>query len=84
MNIEVKEVMDREKVANTIHTILDAGIGLLEKDDYKPADHTKIKIIRTLGSHVNGAVNMIQQETAQMRAKIVVERMKQLGYNTPS
>ena len=81
INIEIEKVMDRQKVADTIHTILDTGVDLLKKESYGAREHAKIKVLRTMGTHVNGAVSMIQQENAQVRAQIVVERLKQLGYN---
>jgi hypothetical protein len=80
MDITVEKVIDRKKVAESINTILDAGIELLLKEELKPSDHGKIKVLRTLGSHINAAVAMVQQETAQQRAQIIVERMKQIGY----
>jgi len=80
IDIQVEKVMDRQKIADSIHGILDAGMDLLKKESYGPTEHTKIKLIRTMGPHINGAVGMIQQETAMVRAGIVVERMKQLGY----
>jgi len=81
--MEIQKVMNREKVADSIHSILDTGIELLRKAKLGQDDHAKIKVIRTMGTHINAAIAMIQQETAQQRAAIVMERMKQLGYNTP-
>jgi hypothetical protein len=81
MNIKVEKVMDRKKVANAIHDILDSGIALLQKERLDQSDNTKVRVLRTLGSHINAAVLMVQQETAQMRMAILVERMKQLGFN---
>lgn len=83
IDVNIEKVMNRQKVADSIHSILDAGIELLNKETFDPKDHTRIKVMRTLGTHVNGAVAMIQQETAQLRAKIVSERLKQLGYDDP-
>ena len=84
IDFQVEKVMDRQKVADSIHSILDAGVELLGKDGFDSKDHTRIKVMRTLGTHINGAVAMIQQETAQLRAKIVSERLKQLGYVEPT
>ena len=81
MEVTVEKVIDRGKLAQTLHTIMDTGIDLLTKDKLTPEDNGKIKVIRTLGSHVNAAVSMVQQEVAQARMVIVVERMKQLGYD---
>ena len=81
MEITVEKVIDKQKVADTIHSILEVGIGLLNKESYKPVDHTKIKVIRTLNGSIGAAVNMVCQETAQIRAKLLLERMKQLGYD---
>lgn len=79
-DLKVEKVMDRQKIANTIHSILDVGVELLQKDKLEQADYGKVKVLRTLGTHMNAAIAMVQQETAQLRAAIVVERMKQLGY----
>jgi len=78
--VEVDKVMDREKVAKAIHSIIDTGVDFLGKENFKPQDHTKIKLLRTLGVHINSAVTMIQQETAQQRISLLSARMKQLGY----
>ena len=80
MDINVEKVMDRQKVADAIHTSLDQGVDLLKQSKYGPTEHAKIKVLRTLGPAINAGVGMIQQETAQMRVAVVVERMKQLGY----
>lgn len=81
--METQKVMDRVKVASSINEILDSGIGLLKKDKLTQDDHAKIKVLRTMGSHINAAVAMVQQETAQQRVALVAERMKQLGYDLP-
>jgi hypothetical protein len=80
---EIKTVMDRNKVAGAVHTILDAGVNLLEKDKLEAPDFAKLKIMRNMSPALSSAVMMIQQETAQQRLAIVVERMKQLGYSEP-
>lgn len=82
MDITIEKVIDRKKVASAVHSILDAGVALLGKDKLEASDFSKIKVIRTMGSHVNAAVAMIQQETAQQRVAMIAERMKQLGYET--
>ena len=79
--MQIEKVMDRNKLASTIHSILDAGVDMLSKENLDQGDYGKIKVLRTLGTHVNAAVTMIQQETAQQRMVIVMERMKQLGYD---
>ncbi len=79
-DLKVEKVMDRQKIASTIHSILDVGVELLQKEKLEQADYGKVKVLRTLGTHMNAAISMVQQETAQLRAAIVVERMKQLGY----
>jgi hypothetical protein len=81
--MDIEKVMDRKKVAHSIHEILDIGVGLLKKDKLNQDDHAKLKALRTMGSHVNAAVLMIQQETAQQRVAVIAERMKQLGYSLP-
>ena len=81
--MDIERVMNRKKVADSIHSILDTGIELLGKEKFTQDDHAKMKVLRTMGTHVNAAISMVQQETAQQRIAIVVERMKQLGYSTP-
>ncbi len=83
MDIKIQNVMDRQKIADTVHQILDTGIGLLKKEKLETGDFHKIKLIRTLGPPLNAGVAMIQQETAAVRAALVAERMKQLGYSAP-
>ena len=79
-DLKVEKVMDRRKVADAIHGFLDAGLGLLEKEKYEAPDFAKIKLLRTMGAHINAGVAMVQQETAMARARLVQERMRQLGY----
>ena len=79
--MEIEKVMDRKRIAENIHNILDAGANLLSKSKFTQDDHAKIKIIRTMGPTLNAAVIMVQQETAQQRMELIIERMKQLGYN---
>jgi nitrate/nitrite-specific signal transduction histidine kinase len=81
--MEIEKVMDRQVVADSLKEVLNVGIELLRKDKYEPSDQTKIKLIRTLGSPLAAAVAMVQVETAQQRLALVVERMKQLGYDEP-
>ena len=82
--MEIQKVMDREKIAATIHAALDLGADLFGKDKLEQQDFAKLKALRGLASYVNAATTMVQQETAQQRAAIVIERMKQLGYDTPA
>lgn len=77
---EVKTVMDRKKVADAVNTILDTGIGLLGKETLEAPDFAKLKVMRNMSPALSSAVMMIQQETAQQRLAVVIERMKQLGY----
>jgi hypothetical protein len=81
--MELEKVINRQKVADTIHGFLEAGMALLGKDKFSADDHAKIKVLRTMSSHVSAAVAMVQQETAQQRLVLVTERMKQLGYAEP-
>jgi queuine/archaeosine tRNA-ribosyltransferase len=81
--MQVEKVMDRQMVAEGLKALINAGVELLQKDKYEAADQTKIKIMRTMGSPLAAAVGMIQAETAQQRLAIVVERMKQIGYDEP-
>ena len=78
---EVQQVMDRAKVADCIHAMLDLTTNLSRKTHLTQDDHAKLKVLRTGSSAVSSAVLMIQQETAQQRNAIVVERMRQLGYS---
>jgi len=81
--MELEKVMNRKVVADSIHGFLKAGLDLMDKDKFNADDHAKIKVLRTMSSHVSAAVMMVQQETAQQRLVLVAERMKQLGYNEP-
>lgn len=77
------KVMDRKKVADNIHTILDTGLGMLKKKSLDKDDFAKIKVIRTISSTLASAVLMVQQETAQERNMLIMKRMEQLGYDVP-
>ncbi len=57
--MEIEKVMDRKKLASTIEGFLDAGLSLLRKDHLEQNDHAKIKVLRTMGSHVNAAIAMV-------------------------
>ncbi len=81
MNTE--KVMNRKEIADSIHKFLLAGVELVDKSKFTTDDHAKIKVLRTMSSHVSAAVMMVQQETAQQRLVLVSERMKQLGYDEP-
>jgi hypothetical protein len=82
MQIKVKEVMDHKKVASSIHSILDVGIGLLnKKGEIGEEGHEKLKVIKTISSPLNAAVNMVQQEMAAHKCNVVLEKYKQLGYD---
>ncbi len=81
--MQTEKVMDRKRVAEVLHKILDVGAGLLEKKTWTQDDHARTKAMRAMGTHINASVTMIQQETAQQRMEIIVERMKQLGYEEP-
>ena len=82
--MEVVQVINRQKVADTIHTMLDAGTELLTKANYEKEDFVKIKVLRTMSSSLSSAVLMVQQETAQQKNALIAERMKQLGYGEPT
>ena len=81
--MEVEKVVNRKKLAETIESFLELGMKLGQKDKFEQTDHAKLKLLRTMGSHVNAAIAMVQQETAQQRVAVIVERMKQLGYTVP-
>lgn len=78
--MKVEKVMDRQKIADSIHAILDFGTEALAKPKIGQDDFNKVKLIRNLGPAINAAVAMVQQETAMVRANLIAERMKQLGY----
>ena len=80
MEINVEKVMDRPKIAETINAALDLGIELITKPKLEPEDKQKLKVLRSIGTYVSNGVFMVQQETAQQRVQVVLERMKQLGY----
>jgi hypothetical protein len=80
IEVNVQEVMDRKKIANSINTLLDTGIGLLKKKKYDPDDQTRLRVMKQVGTAINSGVAMVQQETAQLRAAIINSRLKQLGY----
>jgi hypothetical protein len=81
--MEVVKVMDRQKVADTLHRMLDTGCDLLDRNEYHKEDFVKIKVLRTMSASLSSAVMMVQQETAQQRTSLVAEKMKQLGYGEP-
>ena len=81
--VDIQNVMDRKKIANAIHSLLDAGMLLLKKKTYDKHDRTRQQVMKSVTTVINSGVAMVQQETAQLRAAIVHERMKQLGYGTP-
>jgi len=81
--MKLEKVMDRQKIADTIHGGLDVGLEMLQKEKLEQQDFARLKVFRALGGFVNAATAMVQQETAQQRTLVVLERMKQLGYDTP-
>ena len=81
MDFKVESVMDRKKVAEAVHSILDTGMNLLKKEKLEATDFGKLKIMRNMSPALSSAVMMIQQETAQQRLLALYERMRQLGYN---
>ena len=83
MDFSAEKIIDRQKVASTIHQILDSGIEMLQKDTLTKDDFSKIKLIRVISSPLNAGVGMVQQETAQQRNVLISERMKQIGYDKP-
>ena len=77
-----QQVMDRKKIADAINAILNTGVELLAKDNLEQSDFGKLKIIKAMGTGLTASIAMVQQETAQQRIAVVIERMKQLGYET--
>ena len=82
-NYKIETVMDRKKVAEAVHAILTTGVNLLSKEKMEAPDFGKLKVMRNMSSALSSAVLMVQQETAQQRLAVVIERMKQLGYDQP-
>ena len=82
-NYKIETVMDRKKVAEAVHAILATGVNLLSKEKMEAPDFGKLKVMRNMSSALSSAVLMVQQETAQQRLAVVIERMKQLGYDQP-
>lgn len=80
---QILKVMDRVKVAASIHSVLDAGMDILGKSSLDKDDFGKLKVMRTIAPVLSSAVMMIQQETAQQRNALVAKRMEQLGYGAP-
>lgn len=80
-DVEIEKVMDKKRLADGIQNIIDGGVELFTKSEPLTRNElNRIKVLRALGTHVNAAVTMVQQETAQIRVSIVQERLKQLGY----
>lgn len=75
----MKALIDEDKIAGHIETILDEGVKILKKDDnLDQDDHARLKVIRTLGSHISNAVILVQQRTARERHEIVRQRIEQM------
>lgn len=77
---KVESVMDRSKVANTIHAILDSAVEMLQKGKLYKEDFDKMKLIRTTYPVINTGLGMIQQETAQQKILLVQQKFAELGY----
>lgn len=80
MTIEI--VMNRQKVADTVHKVMEHGLELLGKAKFEPTDFAKMKVMKSMGTAINASVTMVQQETAQQRIELIRDRMKQLGYSS--
>ncbi len=74
--------VNREKLYTDLERVCDAGLGLLEKEEFKPGDFNKLKAIKAMGSFFNARVAIVQQENATERIELIRARMKQLGYET--
>ena len=82
MEITVDKVIDKGRIAQNIHSLIEAGIDLLNKPVLSQDDMRKFKAMNTIYAGVKEAVKLVQQENVQVRAKLVQERMKNLGYFT--
>lgn len=81
--MQITNVMDRQEIADTIHTVLKSGRELLGKAKLEQTDFGKLKVMKGISNALSSAVTMVQQETAQHRLEVVRERMQQLGFNVP-
>ncbi len=78
--LKVERVIDKKKLGESIHAALDLGVELIRKDKISQTDFLKLKVLRNVGPFINAGVALVQQETAMVRANLIAERMKQLGY----
>lgn len=81
---EPEFVMNRDKIAGSIHQVLDSGTEMLHKNELDDNDYGKMKVIKTINPALKNGVEMIRTETAQQRNMINVEKMKSLGYQVES
>lgn len=72
--------VNREKLYGDLERVCNAGLNLLEKDDFKPGDFNKLKAIKAMSSYFNARVAVVQQENATERIELIRQRMQQLGY----
>ena len=73
-------MIDKTKITDVIYQVFDTSMDLLKKEGYTPADHAKMKLMRTVAPYVNAGVSMVQQENAAERNALIQKRMEQLGY----
>jgi hypothetical protein len=78
--IKVVKIVDRTKVARTLHAMLDCATDIFSRPELTKEDYGKMRAMRAFGSALNAGVSLIQQETSQQRNMLIMERMKQLGY----
>ena len=79
----MEKTINKEKVSDTIHTILDVGVGMLKKDALNRDDFSKMKVMKAMAPPLTAAIGMFQQENAQEKVALIRERMIQMGYDVP-
>ena len=81
--MHTEKVMKRDKIADTLHGMLDLGMDILKKEELDAADLPKLRALKTLGSIANTAAMMVQLEVTQDRHILLEQRLKQLGFKKP-
>lgn len=83
MEIMVEKFVDRKKLVGQASDFLDNLAGMMNKNKLTQDDYGRLKIARTAAPMLRVLVDMAQQETMMVRASLIAERMKQLGYEQP-
>lgn len=72
--------VNREGLYSDLERVCNAGIKLLEKDNFEASDFNKLKSMKAMSSFFNARIAILQQENATDRIELIKQRMKQLGY----